>query len=424
MRVLVRALRSAACFVAWLVLRLAGAPPVPAQAGHTLVVAPGSALATLGAAVARAAPGDRIIVRAGIYREPLITVDKPLEIVGDGDAILDGESAHGILVIAADDVTVRRMHFRDVGVSYTSDLAAVRVLAVRNCDIEDNRIERAFFGIYLAKSAGCRVLRNDIRGAARDEAGSGNGIHLWAAHDALIADNYVSGQRDGIYFEFVTHTVVRGNTSEHNLRYGLHFMYSDDCRYLDNTFRYNHAGVAVMYTHRVLMAGNRFESNWGDAAYGLLLKEIDDSRVEDNQFVRNTVALSADGANRLVASHNTFRSNGWAVRLVSSTDDARFERNNFVDNTFDVGMRGGETTTRFAGNYWDAYRGYDLDRDGTGDAPFHPVRLFSLIVSRNPPTLLLLRSPFVTLLDQVERAVPSLTPSSVVDDAPAVHPVR
>ena len=403
----------------------AGAPqPALGQASHTLVVAPGTALATLGEAVARASAGDRIVVRAGTYREPLVTIDKPLIIEGVGDAILDGESAHAILTVAADDVTIRHLHFRDVGVSYTSDLAAVRVLAVRNCRIEDNLIERAFFGIYLAKSVGCRVIHNDIRGAARDETSSGNGIHLWAARDALIADNHVSGQRDGIYFEFVTHTVVRGNTSEHNLRYGLHFMYSDDCQYLGNTFRYNHAGVAVMYTHRVLMAGNRFESNWGDAAYGLLLKEIDDSRVEDNEFAHNTVGLSADGANRLVASHNTFRSNGWAVRLLSSTDDARFERNNFFDNTFDVGMRGGETTTRFAGNYWDDYRGYDLDRNGVGDAPFHPVRLFSLIVAQNPPTLVLLRSSFVMLLDGVERAVPSLTPSSVVDDTPALTPIR
>ena len=403
---------------------VAAPPHALGQASRTLVVAPGTALATLGEAVARASAGDRIVVRAGTYREPLVTVDKPLVIEGAGDAILDGESAHAILTVAADDVTIRHLHFRDVGVSYTSDLAAVRVLAVRNCRIEDNLIERAFFGIYLAKSVGCRVIHNDIRGAARDETSSGNGIHLWAASGALIADNHVSGQRDGIYFEFVTHTVVRGNTSEHNLRYGLHFMYSDDCQYLGNTFRYNHAGVAVMYTHRVLMAGNRFESNWGDAAYGLLLKEIDDSRVEDNEFAHNTVGLSADGANRLVASHNTFRSNGWAVRLLSSTDDARFERNNFFDNTFDVGMRGGETTTRFAGNYWDDYRGYDLDRNGVGDAPFHPVRLFSLIVAQNPPTLVLLRSSFVMLLDGVERAVPSLTPSSVVDDTPALTPIR
>ena len=420
-------MRRARRLLAWAALLAAGVaapPPATAQAAHTLVVAPGTSLATLGAAVARAAPGDRIVVRAGTYREPLVTIDKPLDIEGSGDAILDGESAHAILTVAADDVTIRHLHFRDVGVSYTSDLAAVRVLAVRNCRIEDNRIDRAFFGIYLAKSVGCRVMHNDIRGAARDETGSGNGIHLWSARDALIADNHVGGQRDGIYFEFVTHTVVRGNISEHNLRYGLHFMYSDDCRYLDNTFRFNHAGVAVMYTHRVLMAGNRFESNWGDAAYGLLLKEIDDSRVEGNEFVRNTVGLSADGANRLVASHNTFRSNGWAVRLVSSTDDARFEHNNFFDNTFDVGMRGGETTARFASNYWDDYRGYDLDRNGVGDAPFHPVRLFSLLVAQNPPTLLLLRSPFVTLLDAVERAVPSLTPSSVVDDTPVLQPIR
>ena len=75
--------------------------------------------------------------------------------------------------------------------------------------------------------------------------------------------NRIAGHRDGIYLEFVHGTVVAGNTSERNLRYGLHFMYSDDCRYIENVFRANLAGVAVMYTKRIAMIGNRFEDNWG-----------------------------------------------------------------------------------------------------------------------------------------------------------------
>ena len=50
--------------------------------------------------------------------------------------------------------------------------------------------------------------------------------------------------------------------------------------------------------------------------------------------------------------------------LQSSTQDGRFTGNNFIGNTFDVSANNSETTTIFARNYWDDYRGYDLDHDG------------------------------------------------------------
>ena len=39
--------------------------------------------ATIGAAIAAAGPGDRILVRPGLYQEGLV-IDKPLEVLGDG----------------------------------------------------------------------------------------------------------------------------------------------------------------------------------------------------------------------------------------------------------------------------------------------------------------------------------------------------
>jgi nitrous oxidase accessory protein len=239
----------------------------------------------------------------------------------------------------------------------------------------------------------------------------------------VIAGNQVSGHRDGIYFEFVHHADVHDNVSEGNDRYGLHFMFSDDCDYARNTFRANGSGVAVMYTHRVTMTGNRFEDNWGSAAYGLLLKEISDSRLEHNRFERNTVGLFADGADRLHAEHNEFIGNGWALRLEANATDAWFVKNDFIGNTFDVATNGRELQAHFGGNYWSAYQGYDLDHDGVGDVPHRPVRLFSMVVQRNPPSLMLLRSGFVELLDAAERVLPALTPAALADSAPAMRPV-
>ena len=378
---------------------------------------------SIGAAIAAARVGDTVVVHAGTYREPLVTISKRLTLVGDGSPVLDGEGKHALLLITADDVTVRGIVFRNVGTSFVEDRAAVRADHVRGCSIDHNRIENGFFGIYLANVTDCRVASNVIRGLATRETEAGNGIHLWTSRRVAIEDNDVSGQRDGIYFEFVHDTDVRRNVSTANVRYGLHFMYSDGCRYVSNTFRHNGSGVAVMYTKHIVMTDNRFEDNWGPAAYGLLLKEISDPELERNVFDHNTTALVADGANRIVADENTFTNNGWALRLEASTVDGRFERNDFLGNTFDVATNSRSPSTVFSGNYWDDYRGYDLDRDGVGDVAHRPVRLFSVVVEHQPASLILLRSTFATLLDAAERVLPSLTPDALVDARPAMKPV-
>ena len=388
---------------------------------RTLTVSATGELRSLAAAIRAADSGSRIVVKPGVYREPMIVVDKPVDIVGESLPVFDGEGARQIMSVSANGVSIRGLHFRNVGLSHVEDRAAIKLAGVRDCRVENNRLDDALFGIYLADVQDCVIAGNLIRAHATNEAASGNGIHIWSGRNITITGNSVSGHRDGIYFEFVHDSRIARNLSEGNLRYGLHFMYSDDCRYEDNTFRRNGAGVAVMYTNRVQMIGNRFEDNWGSAAYGLLLKEIYDSRIEGNRFTRNTIGVLADGANRLVTSRNEFMANGWALRLDASSQDASVVGNNFVGNTFDIATNSREVSGVVRGNYFDEYRGYDLNRDGTGDVPHRPVRLFSLLVARNEPSLILLRSLFVAVLDAAERAIPTLTPSVLADERPAMR---
>lgn len=404
-------------------LLLAGSATM-AGAQQAIVVSPDGPVRTVAAAIAKAPRGGRIRVAPGIYREPTIDVDKPVTIVGDSGAVLDGEGKRQIMTISADSVTVRGLTFRDVATSYREDWAAIKVVEATDCVIENNRIERGFFGIYLARVSRCVIARNILEANRSGETTSGNGIHLWTADHVTIADNRISGHRDGIYFEFVHDSNVEGNTSEGNARYGLHFMFSDDCRYVGNTFRRNGSGVAVMYTRHVEMVNNRFEENWGGAAYGLLLKEISDPRLEGNRFTRNTTGLLADGTTRLVATHNTFADNGWAIRLDANAQEGRIVENDFLRNSFDIATNSRNADTVLEGNYWDSYTGYDLQRDGRGDVPYHPVRLFSLLVEQNEPALILLRSNFVALLDAAERVIPALTPETLVDRRPAMRPLR
>lgn len=397
-------------------LAIAGAP-----APRTVTVAPGGPVRSVTAALATVARGGTIIVRPGVYREPTIVVDAPVTIVGERGAVLDGANARQIMTVRADSVTLRGLTFRNVGVAFTEDLAAIKVVRARDCVIAGNLIENAFFGIYLQEASHCTVSGNVLHATRTRDATSGNGIHLWHARDITITGNRITGHRDGIYFEFVREAHVRGNVSHDNLRYGLHFMYSDSCDYERNTFRRNGAGVAVMYTHVVRMRENRFEENRSASAYGLLLKEIADADLVRNVFSHNTVALFADGATRLVAEHNDFVNNGWALRLEASTDDASFTRNNFAGNTFDVATNSRSSDNTFARNYWSAYDGYDLNHDGIGDVAFRPVKLSSVIVAQNEPALILLRSTFLELLDAAERVIPALTPEALSDSTPSMR---
>ena len=78
----------------------------------------------------------------------------------------------------------------------------------------------------------------------------------------------------------------------------------------------------------------------------------------------------------------------------------------------------------FNENYWDKYEGYDIDKNNIGDMPYHPLSLFSVIVEKNPPAMLLYRSFIISLLDKSEKIIPSLTPDFFVDKKPVMHPIK
>jgi nitrous oxidase accessory protein len=384
-------------------------------------VGPGG-FATIAGAVAAARPHARIVVGAGTWREPTITITRPLQLVGEPGAILDGQGTHTVVLVQADDVTVEGLTITNTGSTQVEERAGIKVREARRCRVARNTFAGTAFAVYLEKTVGCEVLDNTMRGTGRGQMSTGNGIHAWYSDSVVVRRNRIADHRDGIYFEFVKGGRVEDNVSELSARYGMHFMFSDDCRYERNTYRRNGNGVAVMYSRGITMVGNTFAENWGSAAYGLLLKDINDSRVSGNRFLGNSVGLYLEDAGRNDVRDNVFRGNGWALKVMASAQGNTFADNAFERNAFDVGTNSRSNYSTFRGNYWDRYAGYDLDRDGRGDVPHLPVRLFALIVEQNPATLVLLRSLLVDLLDLAERALPALTPAEVRDESPRLTP--
>lgn len=387
-----------------------------------LRVGPGKPYSKIGAALQQALPGDSIYIFAGMYKEGNLVVNKPITIIGISWPVLDGQLLHEVLSITSSNVTIKGLKIQNSGRNAMNDPSAIKVYDANYVTIERNIFLNNFFGIALQYAKHCIIKNNVLIATQKQEHQSGNGIHCWKSDSLQIIGNSITGHRDGIYFEFVTQSIIWRNIAKNNLRYGLHFMFSNNNSYITNYFKNNGAGVAVMFTKQVTMINNTFEENWGDAAYGILFKEISDCYLSGNKFFRNTTGIFFDGSNRIVAEHNIFKANGWAMRMQSNCVDNTIARNNFLGNTFDVATNGTLNLNHFIQNYWDKYEGYNLNKDKTGDVPFHPLSLYAVIIEKNPPAMLLYRSFIITLLDKSEKVMPSLTPENFVDNEPHTIP--
>lgn len=368
--------------------------------------------------VAEVPEGSTIKLKSGVYNVDNLRINKSITLIGEDYPVINGNKKDEVITISANNVKIKGLVIQNAGINYLQENAAIKINESYNCVIEDNILKENFFGIYLSKSYNCVIKNNRIEASNKTETSSGNGIHLWYSKGITIIGNKIKGHRDGIYFEFVMHSLVRDNYSKENLRYGLHFMFSDSCSYINNTFENNGAGVAVMYTRNITMKKNKFINNWGAASFGVLLKDLTDCLIEKNHFEKNTNGLYLEGCSRITVRENNFVRNGWAIKLMANSMNNFFVDNNFVTNSFDVMTNSKNSFNDFSGNYWSRYNGYDLDKDGFGDVPFRPVKMFSVLVERQQASMILINSLFIELLNITENVIPSLTPINLIDSKP------
>ncbi|MFL0353651.1 nitrous oxide reductase family maturation protein NosD [Xanthomarina sp. GH4-25] len=390
---------------------------------QTIEVCKDCPISKLNDAIKVAKSFDTIVVKKGTYKEYNILVDKPLTIIGKNYPVIDGEMKGEIITIVSDSVTVDGLFIINVGTSYTEDYAAIRVKRSNDFVIQNLVLEKLFFGIYIEKGRNGKIFHNKIIGDAVEEYNSGNGIQLWYSKNIEIEHNFIEHVRDGIYLEFSDDCIIKNNVSANNVRYGLHFMFSNDDIYQDNIFENNGAGVAVMFSKKIKMYNNIFKENWGTASYGLLLKEINDAEIEGNTFKDNTIGINIEGSNRINYKKNNFISNGWAIKVRGACYTNHFTSNNFLYNSFDISYNSNINDNLFDKNYWSNYTGYDLNKNGIGDIPYRPVKLFSYIVNRTPETIILLRSLFIDIIDFSEKVSPVFTPDNLLDNNPKMKKI-
>lgn len=373
-------------------------------------------MSALQARIDAAQPGDRLVIPAGTYEGDLV-VDKSMALIAGGRVRLLGSGTGSVVRVRAPDVEITGIEIDGRGGGDLGrDASGIHVAAVR-ARISRCRVSNALFGIYLREAHGTVVEDCTINGIpGRDPGEVGSGIHVWNTNGFTLAGNEIVAARDGMYVQASTHGVVRGNRAR-DLRYGLHYMFSDDNVFEDNTFENSAAGSALMYSRRITFRRNRFLHNRGFASVGLLLKACDDVIAEDNLIADNARGVFLEGSYRNVFRRNAIAMSDQAIVLYGSSHDNVFAGNAFVANFTPLSLVG-RTDTVFERNYWSDHDGVDLDGDGVTDRAYRLSSVFDHLRGNLNAADLFARAPAALALAAAERAFPALDPVPVVDPHP------
>ena len=375
----------------------------------------------LQARVDAAAPGATIDIEAGTYTGDLY-IDRPVHLVGRGRPSLVGSGTGSVVRIRANNVTIEGFDIdgREGG-SLAFDSAGIHVTG-RQAVIRDCHIVRSLFGVYLRAADGIVIERVIVEGIqGKDPGEQGSGIHLWNTTGFSLRDNVIRYSRDGFYVQSSTGGMIVHNRVS-DVRYGLHYMFSDGNTFEDNVFERGAAGAALMYSKRLIFRRNQFVHNRGFASVGLLLKACDEVTAEDNLIADNARGIFLEGSYRDVFRRNLVAESDVGLVLYDSSHENRFEGNSFIANLSPLQLSGRRTDTRFDGNYWSDHANADLDGDGRSDAAYRLSNVFDHLRGNLTAADLFAQGFGAKVLAAAENTFPVLQLLPVLDEHPLARP--
>lgn len=396
------------------VLLLLTALPVRAE---EIRVAPG--LESLADAIAGATPGDVLVLEPGLH-EGHIVIDRPLTLTGQGEAVIDGQGDGTVVTIDAADVVIRDLTVTGSGMDSEALDAGIKILKKADrAVVEGNRLLGNLHGIDVHGGRDAQVRGNVIEGTRNPRMNDrGNGIYVWNSPGTLVEGNTVRWGRDGIFSNASRNGTYRNNLFR-DLRFAVHYMYTNDSEVSGNVSIGNHLGYAIMFSNKVVIKDNLSLS---DISHGMMLNFANNADVSGN--------LVRGGADRCTFIYNAHKNLIYGNRFEGCNIGIHFtagsERNVLTGNAFIgnrtqvkyVGTRDVEWSFEGRGNYWSDHPGFDLGGDGIADSAFRPNDLMDHILWSQPAAALLTGSPAVQLIRWAQSSFPATLPGGVVDSAP------
>lgn len=404
------------CRIACLIGALAA---VPAQAA-VREIEPGEPLQ---AAVEAAQPGDVLHLLPGEHAGP-VTIDRRLALIGKPGAAIVGAGKGSVIILTVPDVRVEGLAIRGSGVDVPGmDSGIYASREAHYAVIRNNRFEGNLFGVYLHGAAGSLVEDNVIIG--RDDlrlSEAGNGVSIWNAPGARVVGNTVRFGRDGIFVNVSRDNLFQDNRFS-DLRFAIHYMYTQDSRVIGNRSNGNHVGWAIMFSDRLEIKDN---VSVGDRDHGLMLNAANESVVTGN-VVRSggEKCVFIYNANKNLIADNLFQACPIGIQFTAGSERNQVTGNAFIGNRTQVkyvGTRTVEWSSEGRGNYYSDHPAFDLDGDGIADAPYRPNDVMDQVLWSLPQAKLLLNSPAVDGIRWAQKRFPALYPGGVVDSAPLMQP--
>ncbi|HRN85158.1 MAG TPA: nitrous oxide reductase family maturation protein NosD [Hyphomicrobium sp.] len=424
-----------------------------------VTIAPGG---DVQAALARAADGDVILLAEGVHRGP-VRIEKEVTLEGQPGAVLEGSGRGSVVTLSAPRAVVRGLTVRGSGRDLEAMDAGVFVQqSATEALVEGNRLEGNLYGVYLHGAEDAVARGNVIVGLQDGRVNeAGNGVSVWNAPGARVEDNDIRFGRDGIFAVASKRNVFRGNRFR-DLRFAVHYMYTNDGEVVGNVSVGNTVGFAIMYSHRLIVRDNVSD---GDLNHGFLFNFANSSEIAGNTVRGRQLPASRwatpglrgaearehglpaaeeavgtlaggvrNGPEKCVfiynANKNTFQNNWFEGCEIGVHFTAGSEGNAIVGNAFIrnrnqvkyVGTRYLDWSKDGRGNYWSDNPAFDLNGDGVGDAAYRPNDIIDKVLWTAPQAKVLVNSPAVQIIRWAQSQFPALLPGGVVDSRPLMAP--
>lgn len=376
-------------------------------------------------AVAGASPGDVLLLAPGTHDGP-VDIERSLTLAGAPGATIRGHGTGNVVTIAADDVTVRGLTIEGSGSDATAIDSGILVRKnIRRASIEDNRVVRNLHGITLHGAVDAVVRGNVVEGRTDGRVNDrGNGIYVWNAPGALVEGNDIRWGRDGIFANTSKKNIFRGNRMR-DLRFAVHYMYTNDSEISGNVSVGNVLGYALMFSNKIVVKDNL---SLADRTRGLMLNYANNAVVTGN-LVRGGLAEKCAfiyNAHKNRITGNRFEGCQIGLHFTAGSERNLIAGNAFVANRNQVkyvGTRHVEWSGDAGGNFWSDHAAFDLNSDGVADSAFRPNDLMDHILWSQPAAKLLLGSPAVQLVRWSQASFPAILPGGVTDSAPLLEPI-
>lgn len=379
----------------------------------------------LAQAIAGATPGDVLILAPGRHIGA-VSVDRALTLRGQKGAVVEGRAKGSVITVTAPDVVIEGLLILGSGSSHeTIDSAIQLTKTATRARVIGNRLVGNLYGVDIHGAADSLVQGNVIIGRRDHRMNArGNGIYVWNAPGAEVRNNDIRYGRDGIFTNSSRKNVFAGNLFR-DLRFAVHYMYTNDSQVIGNISIGNHLGYALMFSDRIVVRGNL---SLRDRDYGIMINYANNSDIGGN--------LVRGGAKKCAFIYNAHRNLIYGNRFEGCQIGIHFtagsERNGVTGNAFIanrtqvkyVGTRDVEWSVGTTGNYWSDFPAFDLNGDGIADGRFRPNDLMDHILWSQPSARLLLGSPAVQLIRWSQSLFPATQPGGVVDSHPQMHPVE